>query len=542
MNVAELIAEILEIEKIDKLFAYPVNPLTETVAARGIRPIIVRQERVGVHMADAVSRLSSGDEIGVFAMQHGPGIENSFGGVAQAFGDSVPVLVIAAGYLQPQSQIAPNFSARLNYQHITKHVETITLASEAENVMRRAFSRLRNGPRGPVLVEVPWDVFLAEHEGPVTYTPVVTAKTAPHMPAVSAAVEAIKNARRPLIYAGQGVHYARAWGELKALAERLGAPVTTSLQGKSAFPETHALSLGSGGCALPEAVHHFTQAADVIFGIGCSFTENDYALTIPGGKTIIHATLEADHLNKDVRAQHALLGDAKLILEAMLEELGHYENPAQKQATEEEIAAVKTKWLSEWRAKLDSDEVPFTPYRVIRDLHRTVDLDNTIITHDSGSPRDQLSPFWETTVPLSYIGWGKTTLLGTGLGYALGAKVAQPDKLCINIWGDAAIGFTGMDFETAVRHDIPILSVLFNNLCMAAELGWMPVSTEKFDSTAISGDYAAFARALGGYGERVTELEEIIPAIKRGIAETRKGNPVLLEFMTSRETARSVYK
>ena len=124
----------------------------------------------------------------------------------------------------------------------------------------------------------------------------------------------------------------------------------------------------------------------------------------------------------------------------------------------------------------------------------TVDVANTIITHDAGSPRDQLSPFWVAT-PLSYLGWGKTTQLGYGLGLAMGAKLAAPDKLCINVWGDAAIGFTGMDFETAVRERIPILSILLNNFSMAMELKVMPVSTEKYRTTDITGDYADMARA-----------------------------------------------
>ena len=187
------------------------------------------------------------------------------------------------------------------------------------------------------------------------------------------------------------------------------------------------------------------------------------------------------------------------------------------------------------KAKLTSDQKPLTPYRVIGDLAKTVDLDQTIITHDAGSPRDQISPFWRSTKPLSYIGWGKTTQLGYGLGLAMGAKLACPEKLCINVWGDAAIGFTGMDFETAVREKIPILSILFNNFSMAIELKIMPVSTERYRSTDISGDYAAMARAFGGYGERVTEPGEIIPAIKRGIEQTENGVPALLEFITDLE-------
>jgi acetolactate synthase-1/2/3 large subunit len=166
-------------------------------------------------------------------------------------------------------------------------------------------------------------------------------------------------------------------------------------------------------------------------------------------------------------------------------------------------------------------------------------MDNVVITHDAGSPRDQLTPYWKSTTPLSYIGWGKTTQLGYGLGLAMGAKLACPDKLCINVWGDAAIGFTGMDFETAVRERLPILSILLNNSAMAIELNIMPVATEKFRSTDISGNYAEFAKALGGYGERITEPGDIAAAIRRGIEATERGQPALLEFITSQETRAS---
>jgi acetolactate synthase-1/2/3 large subunit len=207
-----------------------------------------------------------------------------------------------------------------------------------------------------------------------------------------------------------------------------------------------------------------------------------------------------------------------------------------------EIKAVRTEWLAKWMPKLTSDERPLSPYRVIWDLLHTVDVADTIITHDAGSPRDQLSPFWESVAPLSYIGWGKTTQLGYGLGLAMGAKLAEPGKLCVNVWGDAAIGFTGMDFETAVRERIPILSILLNNFSMAIELPIMPVATEKYRSTDISGHYADMARAFGGYGERVTEPGEIVPAIRRAIRKTREGTPALLEFITAKEIEFSIFK
>ncbi len=191
--------------------------------------------------------------------------------------------------------------------------------------------------------------------------------------------------------------------------------------------------------------------------------------------------------------------------------------------------------------KLTSDETPLCPYRVLWDLMHTVDRDRTIITHDAGSPRDQLSPFWRSEKPLSYIGWGKTTQLGYGLGLAMGAKLARPDQLCINVWGDAAIGFTGMDFETAVRERIPILSILMNNFSMAIEIPIMKVSTEKYGSTDISGNYADMAKAFGGYGERIREPSEIVPAIRRGMEATENGTPALLDFLTSKETDISTF-
>jgi acetolactate synthase-1/2/3 large subunit len=282
---------------------------------------------------------------------------------------------------------------------------------------------------------------------------------------------------------------------------------------------------------------HVLRAADVILGVGCSFTESSFAVPMPKGKRIIHATLDPNHLNKDVPIELGLIGDAALTLEALIEALKDRIREARDSAAiAAELASVRAPWMEKWSAKLNSDAVPLSPYRVIRDLMRTVDVANTIITHDAGSPRDQLSPFWVATEPLSYLGWGKTTQLGYGLGLAMGAKLAQPEKLCINVWGDAAIGFTGMDFETAVRERIPILSILLNNFSMAIELKIMQVSTEKYRSTDISGDYAAMARAFGGYGERVERPEDIVPAIRRGIEQTRNGTPALLEFITAKET------
>ncbi|HTX53918.1 MAG TPA: thiamine pyrophosphate-requiring protein [Candidatus Baltobacteraceae bacterium] len=545
MKVANAIAEILKREGVNCLIGYPVNPVIEAAAAADVRTLIVRQERVGLHMADAVSRLSSGQRIGVFALQHGPGAENAFGGIAQAYGESVPMLVLAAGYPRRLNNYPPFFNAFLNYQHITKWIEQLNCADAVCDVMRRAFTQVRNGRPRPAVVEIPVDVFPEEVPEPLAYEPTFSTRSGPDPQAVTKAAEALVAAARPVIYAGQGVHYAQAWGALRELAELLEAPVVTSLQGKSAFDETHPLSVGSGGRSIPKTVFHFLQHADVIFGIGCSFTTSNFAVPIPKGKRVIHATLDPADLNKHVIAQHALIGDAGLTLGALLAEVRDrlQGKPRGRQvAVTEEIRQVELAWLNEWMPKLTSGDVPLSPYRVIWDLLHTVKVADTIITHDAGSPRDQLSPFWKSVAPQTYLGWGKTTQLGYGLGLALGAKLARPDKLCINVWGDAAIGMTGMDFETAVRERLPILSILLNNFSMAMELPVMRVATEKYRSTDISGNYSEMAKAFGGYGERITEPGEIVPAIRRGIRKTEEGTPVLLEFITQKELACSQYK
>jgi len=537
MKLGDAIAEILKREGIEILCGYPVNHLIEYAAKADIRPVMCRQERIGVHMADAISRVTSGKTIGAFCMQHGPGAENAMGGVAQCYGESVPVLILPMGYARRLAHIDPNFNSTSAMKPYVKGSEPINSAAEVCNIFRRAFTKLRNGRGGPVVVEIPADMWNEEVSEPLDYTPVISTRYGPDPDHVKTAAAMLAGAKRPVLYVGQGVHYAQAWPQIKKLAELMALPVVTSLGGKSTFPETHPLSLGSAGVAMPRAVPEFLAKCDVIIGIGCSFTETSFGVKIPSGKKIIHATLDPYHLNKDVKIDIGLVGDAGLTLDALLAELGKtVTSNRDASAVTAEIAASHKGWMEKWMPKLTSSEIPLSPYRVLWDLQNTVDVENTIITHDAGSPRDQLSPFWKSVTPLSYIGWGKTTQLGYGLGLAMGAKLAKPDKLCINVWGDAAIGFTGMDFETAVRERIPIMSILLNNFCMAIELHIMQVSTEKYRSTDISGDYAAMARAFGGYGERVEKPEDIIPAIKRGIQKTKEGVPVLLEFITCKET------
>ncbi|GAA5113231.1 thiamine pyrophosphate-requiring protein [Pseudonocardia adelaidensis] len=426
MKVREAVAEILKREGVQILTGYPVNDILEEGAVAGIRPVIVRQERIGLHMADAMSRVTSGDTIGVFAMQHGPGTENAYGGIAQAYSESVPILVLPAGYPRRLAHVDPNYHACRQMAGVTKSAEPIVAAAEVPHVLRRAFSRLRTGRGGPVLVEIPVDLWNEEVPEPLAYAPVTRMRYGPDPGDVRRAAELLAGARHPVIYAGQGVHYAKAWDRLRELAELLAAPVTTSLEGKSAFPEDHPLALGSGGLAIPKPVRHYLDASDVIFGVGCSFTETAFGTQLPLDKRVVHATLDPMHLGKDLPVEVGLLGDAALTLDALLTELRTRVAPRDAGPVAAEIARMREEWLAEWLPKLTSDETPLSPYRVLWDLQHTVEVANTIITHDAGSPRDQLSPFWRSTRPLTYLGWGKTTQLGYGLGSRWGRSSPAP--------------------------------------------------------------------------------------------------------------------
>ena len=536
-TVADAIAAVLKREGVDVVFGYPRNQILEAAARIDIRTVIVRQERTGLHMADALSRLTKGERMGVFVMQQGPGAENAFGGVAQAFADSVPVLVMPQGYALSQAYVPYNFNSVRSMASIAKHAEPLTAPGDVVPVLRRAFAMLRNGRPQPVVIELPYDVLAMPFEGELDYVPGKVARSQPAQADIDTAAQLLIEAENPAIYAGQGVHWAEAYHELRALAEHLAIPVMTSLPGKSCFDETHPLALGSGGNGINGGVAKWLAECDLLFGIGCSFTATSFGLAIPAGKRVIHATLDPLDIDKSVPSEVALVGDARLTLAALLDAVkARLPEARDPSAVARRIKDTEAEWFAKWQAKCTQATSPLSPYRVLWDLQQSVDVANTIITHDAGSPRDQLVPFWKSTSPHGYIGWGKSTQLGYGLGLAMGAKLACPDKLCINVWGDAAIGFTGTDLETAARDRIPILSILLNNHAMAIELPVMPVATDKYRATDISGDYAAFARSLGCHGERVTEAGEIVPALRRAIAATEAGQPALVEFITEQET------
>ena len=346
----------------------------------------------------------------------------------------------------------------------------------------------------------------------------------------------ILDARRPVLHIGHGVLWARAWDELRQLAELVQAPVMTTMAAKSVFPENHPLSIGAGGHTITRTAAHFLVRSDLVFGIGCSFARGGFSAPIPEGKRMAQITSDARDIDKDYQIDQAVIGDAQLVLRQLIEEITRRLPEARRgDEVQGEIRQLKAETQREWQSRLEATETPINPYRVIWALNNTLDRQRAIITHDSGNPRDQTLTTYEATVPRSYLGWGKSTQLGTGLGMALGAKLAQPDKMVVNVMGDLAFGTVGMEVETAVRERLPILTVILNNSVMGGYGHHMPTASSRYGANKLSGSYAQVAQALGAHAERVERPDDVVAAIQRGVAATREGQPAVLEMITKED-------
>ena len=542
MKGADAIARILKQEGVDFMGVIPMNTLEEAGAVHGVRPMIFRQERVGVNLADGYSRVTNGRGVGVFSMQAGPGAENAFAGVAQAYADSVPILLLPASAPRARAGVHPTFSPSQSYAGVTKWSDQINMIERIPEMMRRAFSQIRMGRPGPVLLEIPSDVLRGDFPDDLfDYTPVTPRVSSGNPGDIRAAVQMLLSAKRPIIQAGQGVLYAEAWDELLELAELTQTPVMTTMAGKSAFPENHSLSLGTRSGTTTGPVVHFLERADLVFGIGCSFTRIHFGADQFDSKVLVHCTNSLDDVNKDYDPDHAVVGDAKLVLAQMIGEVKSQLGQASRvesNGVATEIAAVRKEWMRDWLPLLTSDEVPINPYRVIWDLMNTIDRKNSIVTHDSGSPRDETIPFYETISPRGFIAWGKSTQLGYSLGLAMGARMAAPDKLAVHIIGDYGFGMVALDIETAVRERIPVLSVVLNNSAMGIySPNSFPTANDLYGTKYTGGNFAQVAEAMGSYNARIEKPEEIIPAIQTATKVIEAGQPAVLEFITKEEQA-----
>jgi uncharacterized protein len=541
---SEAVATILKKEGVEYFFGFPINPVIDTAAMQDIRPLIARTERTVIGMADGYTRVNNGRKLGVCGTQWGPGVENSFGGMAQAFSDGTPILFMPAGPRQTRLYSEPVFDIVKNFQYVSKWSARVNHVQRISELMRRAFTFLRTGRPGPVLLELPQDVLAAEiDESDLDYDPVQGPRTMASPDVVREAVKAILAAERPFFHAGVGVLYAEAWDELRELAELVQAPVMTTLQSKSAFAEDHPLSVGSGGQAGSLQAARFLAESDLIFGVGSGLAISSYDAPIPKGKLAVQLIIDERDFNKDYKVAYPVMGDAKLVLQQMIEEVKRQIGEEGRKGDGKvaaEIESIRKEWMDQWMPKLTSNETPINPYRVLWEVQQAVDLRNTIATHDAGTPRDQMTPFWKALEPNSYVGWGKSTHLGYGIPVALGAKLARPEKTVVNIMGDLAFGMSGLDIETGVRNKLGTITIVYNNGLMGGYDVHLPNATKRYGARYISGNYTKIGEGLGAYAERVEKPDEIQPAIKRAIEQNIEGRPALIEIITREETSLSI--
>lgn len=475
MRGTQAIVEILAAEDIPFVVAYPGLGNESIISAllhdekRRIRCILPRHERVGIDLVDGYARVSG--EAGVGLVCGGPGSAHAFAGIAQSFADNIPVLLLKgqvnSANLGTKSML--ELPTVESFREISKWAMTVNHTARFPEAFRRAFTTLRSGKLSPVVLEIPLDV--ADGEIPdetFVYRPLKKRFRCTADPSdIEEAADLLAKAHEPYIVAGMGVLQSEAWNELIEIAEALSAPVGTTLNGKSAFPENHPLSVGIGGypraaMSTPQALH-FAQKADVVLGVGNSFMSISSQGPIPEGVKLIHINIDPTDSNKFRQPDVVLMGDARLVLKDLLraleERLGGRKPELVRASMEKtgKIKELKHAWQASWQDKVTSTEKPINPYRVTWDIMQTVDRDNTILLHDSGLSRWYVSYIYESTTPRTYLGMGGQSEMGWSLGAALGAKLARPDALVVNVMGDGAFGMTGMDIETAVRLNLPTL-------------------------------------------------------------------------------------
>ena len=538
IDVATAIARILKQEGVEWVSTFPVCRINNALGREGMPMIMMRDDRYAVALADAFSRVTGGERIGVCTVQggvNGAGLQYSYPGLAQAFEDNSPMLCITDG-IPAGSTENTLFDVHTSMRTVTKWYGNIDRPERVPEFMRRAFTMLRSGRPGPVVLAVPNAAGIFD-ETVDPYAPVKGWKSAPDPSDVATAADLLLNANDPLIYVGEGVIYAGASAELKALAELLNAPVITTLKAKGAFPENHELFVGVRGDHPSE----YLEKSDVILAVGSSLSPGRFTHGIPDApnKTIIQCNLDEFYLNRIYPTHHAVLGDAKFTLQALADAVSDRTSGAGRPAAgvAAEVKASRDAGLAQYREAMASNDTPINPYRVFGDFMKVLDPYNSFVTHDSGNTRDQLSTVYDTLIPRGFLGWGNISTLGFGLAAALSAKLAFPQRQSVAVTGDAGVGYMLGNLEVPVRQNIGITVAHVSNGGFAGYgPGFWGDGHDPYTHRVMGPedlDMSRVASELGLHAERVTEPRDVIPAMERALAANETGQPSYIEFICS---------
>ena len=539
MRVADAVVDIFKTEGVKFVAALPgddILPLFDAFHQNGEIPLILtRHEQATVFMADGYAR--STGRPGVAMVTKGPGRCNAFTAIVNAFTDCVPLVVIFGH--SSRKQLAKGMLQEVPYLEtfasMAKWTFSIPSPERVSEVFRRAFTLCQSGRPGPVIIEIPQDISMAQAEIP-PYQKMRRVRFGPDPDDVDKLLELMQQAKKPLIYVGRGALWSGATDDLVKFSEAYALPVMATLPAKGAMPEDHPLCLGLGG--YPRAVYStgqskkFAEEADLIIALGCSFRQHATSswLPKPAHAKLVQVDIDPSELHKNYCADLVILSDIKLFLQAMLgrgqRKLGNWRR-GMTGVVGEEIRELKNQWMDSWGPRLQSEEVPLNPYRVCWDIAHRLDRRKTILLHDAGVTRAYVSHHYETLFPTGFIGFGGTSAMGWSVPAAMGAKLGHPDKTVVNVTGDGSFGLTGMEIETAARNDIRTLTVILNNESLGASRETLHDRFKGHEiGISLKGDYAALARALGAYGEQVIQPQDLQPAVDRALAHP---GPALLE-------------
>ena len=538
INVATGVARILKQEGVEWVSTFPVCHVNNALGQEGIPMVMMRDDRYAVALADAFSRINAGSKNGVCTFQGGvnaAGLQVAYAGMAQAYEDGSPVLCITDGVPIGATENS-QFDVTSSLKSVSKWYGYVDKPERLPEFMRRAFTMLRTGRPGPVVLAIP-DAGGLYDETADPYLPVKGWKSAPNPEDVARAIELLLSAQKPLIYAGEGVIYAGASAELTSFAELANTPVISTLKAKGAFPENNPLFVGVRG----DQVDEYLAKSDLILAVGSSLSPGRFSHGIPNAvnKTIIHCTVDELHVNKSYPTAVALIGDARFALQALEKELsdktsGNGRAPGSVAA---EVTSSRDSAMVQYREAMASTDTPINPYRVYAGLMDVLDPLNSFVTHESGNTRDQLSTVYDTLVPRGFLGWGNVSSLGFTLAATIAAKISFPQKHCVAVTGEAGLGYMMGNLEVPLRQKLGITVAHVSNGGFAGYgPGFWGDGHDPFTHKVLGNDEVDMSQVIGALGyhtERVTEPSEVGPALKRAMAANDANQPAYIEFICS---------
>lgn len=545
MNIklgAEMVVEALRKEGVDVVFGYPggaVLPIYDKLYDSGLRHILVRHEQGGVHMADGFSRASG--KTGVCLVTSGPGATNTITGLATAYMDSIPLLVLTGQV--PTSLIGNDAFQEADTvgitRPVTKHNYLIKSTKELPRILKEAFYIASSGRPGPVVVDLPKDVVSTEAEFDYpdrislrSYKPTLYG----HIGQIKKALELLFSSKSPVMFIGGGVILSNAAQEVTTFARKLGIPVTMSLMGLGGFPGSDPLSLGMLGMHGTFQANMAIQNADLIFAVGPRFDDRvtGKVETFAPKAKIVHIDVDPTSISKSIRVDIPIVGDARVVMGQFLEEIertpppeGFFENCGHWKGRIEN-------WKAMHKLDYDRDDQRIRAQYVIESLYRLTG-GNAIVATDVGQHQMWVAQFFKFDKPRTFLTSGGLGTMGFGLPAALGAKIARPHETVIAISGDGSIQMNIQELMTAVQYGIDVKVVVLNNSFLGMVRQWQELFYQsRYASSCIpmAPNFVKLAEAYGALGMSSAEPKDVLPILEKALEHR---GPVLVEFKTAEE-------